>query len=257
MCGILGFTGQPSEGQWGETHRLLEALFLASEHRGQHATGFVARAEPYKARHPSRTVMDKRPVPASQFVGRSHAWRALRTRRCSTVVGHVRWATHGSPRDNRNNHPFVGRHGLYLVHNGVLLNHEGTCERKGLALTTECDSEAILRIVEAARHPYIGLDDALRHLRGSMAVAVYDAKHNTTYLARNDGRPLWLLRTRNDCRWFFASTREILLEAFTRVLGSHARDHIEYLFPLAAGHVHVLGIDGTLRGLPDLSGRVW
>ena len=47
MCGIFGYTGFARENRWGQTHRLLEALLLASEHRGQDATGFAALTEPF------------------------------------------------------------------------------------------------------------------------------------------------------------------------------------------------------------------
>lgn len=262
MCGILGYCGQPDEGRWGQTHALLEALFLASEHRGRHATGFVARTHPFKGRGKGNIVLDKAPLPAAEFLRHSGPWRGLRGRRCSSVVGHVRWATHGSPRDNANNHPFVGRRGLYLVHNGVLLDHAGVCERRGLSLNSACDSEAILRLVEASRVPALGLAEAVggfrgfRGFRGSMAVAVYDGQSDVTYLARNEGRPLWLARLRGDRRWFYASTRDILTSAFRSVLGRRAPQGLDLLLPLAAGQVHVLTSDGTLRGLPATSDGV-
>lgn len=261
MCGILGFSGEPAEGQWGETHRLLQALFLASEHRGRHATGFVAKSQPFKRRdsgggdNSGGVVMAKRPLAARRFVRRSGRWRALRHRRSTTVIGHVRWATHGPPEVNTNNHPHRGRRGLYLVHNGVLTDHEGVCERKGLTLKSECDSETILRVVESERTPVEGLDVALQDIRGSMALAVYDSHEDVTYLARNEGRPLWLAKLRGDRRWFYASTRDILLEAFTEVLGRHADEQIEMLFPLATYQVHVLRSDGSLIAMPPLSDR--
>ena len=39
--------------------------------------------------------------------------------RAAVVVGHCRYATHGSPRDNRNNHPHPAGSGQ-LMHNGVV-----------------------------------------------------------------------------------------------------------------------------------------
>lgn len=257
MCGILGFSGQPREGQWGETHRLLQALFQASEHRGHHATGFVARTDPYKGHSSGDILMDKRPLKASQFVRRSPVWRGLRRRRCSAVVGHVRWATHGTPEINVNNHPFRGRRNLYLVHNGVLIDYEGLCERRGLTLHTDCDSEAILRLVETSRIPAFGLDEALRDFRGSMAVVVYDGEADCTYLARNDGRPLWLMRLKHDRRWWYASTRDILLEGLSKAMGKQATRRVELLVPLASGHVHALTSTGALKGIPEIAGRAW
>jgi glucosamine 6-phosphate synthetase-like amidotransferase/phosphosugar isomerase protein len=249
MCGILGFTGNVPESKWKQTYDILTALFLASEGRGQDATGFVARHEPFKNPLAASTVMDKQPGPASQFVRDNPSWRALRHRRCSTVLGHVRWATHGSPEDNRNNHPLVGHSGLYLVHNGVLENHRGIAEKHGLELLTDVDSELILRLVESAKHPAIGLDIALRRVEGSMAAVVYDSPRDALYMARDNDRPLWLLRMKDDRRWFFASTRAILLTAFNAVMGEDAIAKVETLMPLAAGHVLI--VSGTrLISLP-------
>lgn len=249
MCGILGYSGEPAEDQWGETYRLLESLFLASEPRGRHATGFVAKTQPYKRPTSGGIFLDKRPVAASAFVG-NLSWRSLRRRRCTAVIGHVRWATHGPPEVNANNHPHRGRRDLYLVHNGVLTDYQHLCERKGLMLRTDCDSEAILRVVESSRTPTSGLSAALQGFRGSMAVAVYDGCADTTYLARNDGRPLWLARLRHDRRWFYASTQEILLSAFRDVLGRRASKQIDVLMPLAANQVHILNSDGRLIAQP-------
>ena len=252
MCGILGFTGQPREGQWSETYRLLETLFLASEQRGQDATGFVARTEPYKHRLAGGTVVDKQPRAAHDFLARSVLWRGLRHRRCTTVLGHVRMATHGTPADNRNNHPIVGHSSLYVVHNGILSNHRETARQHGLRLSTDVDSELILRFVEAAKHPAIGLDTALRNVEGSMAAVAYDGHRDALYMVRDAGRPLWLLRLANDKRWFFASTREILAEAFEAVLGGDWFGKVELLMPLAANVVHVRTISGGLIGLIGL-----
>jgi len=250
MCGILGFTGQPKEGQWTETYRLLEVLFLASQQRGWDATGFVVRTEPFKHPKAGETVMDKMPVTAQQFVDHNVTWRSLRHQRCTTVLGHVRLATHGSPVDNRHNHPLVGHSSLYLAHNGILMNHRETAQRHRLRLSTAVDSELILRFVESAKHPAMGLDHALRNVEGSMTAVVYDGHRDTLYMARDEGRPLWLLRLANDKRWFFASTREILADAFAAVVGDSWMSKVELLMPLASGGVHLLKNSGQFLGLP-------
>jgi glucosamine 6-phosphate synthetase-like amidotransferase/phosphosugar isomerase protein len=255
MCGILGFSGYVREGQWSETYDLLNALLVASECRGKDATGFVARTEPLKNCLAANIVLDKAPMPASQFIDQNPSWRSLKHTRSSSCLLHVRWATHGSPADNRNNHPLVGHSSLYLVHNGVLTDHKGTAEKHGLKLQTDCDSELILRMVESAKHPAVGLDNALRRVKGSMAAVVYDGQRDCLYLARDAGRPLWLMRLAHDRRWWFASTREILLAAMEAVLGQGVMSKVETLFPLAAGSVHVLTNSGRLISLPNGRGE--
>ena len=209
MCGIIGYVGEPSEGQWGQTHQLLEALFLLSEKRGRHATGFVARTAPFKAPLYRNIITDKAPLPVSQFIEHNGKWRSLKHRRCSMVIGHVRMATHGDPAEPMNNHPHQGDD-LWLVHNGVIYGHELTAHQHGFRLQSRCDSELILRMVESTIQPAQGLQRAMERLKGSMALAILDAKRHIVWLARNDGRPLWV--TKIDRRWFFASERDGILE---------------------------------------------
>jgi glucosamine 6-phosphate synthetase-like amidotransferase/phosphosugar isomerase protein len=251
MCGIAGYVGQSREGEWGQTHAIMRELFLASEHRGRDATGFAAMTEPLD--HPSRrsVVVGKAPATANHFVGSDAAWLGLGRRRCSAVIQHVRAATHGvaDTGDNRNNHPFVGDDdGLYLVLNGVVGNDADLLDQFALRRRSECDSEVLLRIVEQAKHPPDGLATCLRVVRGSMSVAVLDARRRVVYLATNGGRPLWVCRLADGRRTFWASTAAILLTALERVLGRDRR-WIGAIHPVTPGYVHALRPDGRLVAL--------
>lgn len=245
MCGICGYVGQPPEGQWGQTYQLVTALLVEAEIRGRDATGFVAVTEPSKDPGLQGLVIDKRPIRSSLFVKVNNQWRSLARHRCTTVLGHARLATNGTAKDNINNHPHCGRDGLYIIHNGVIHNADQLASNQHLELRSECDSEIILRIMERHAHPSDGLWSCLRQVEGSMAVAVYDSRHDQTWLARNNGSPLWLARFKNDRRWFFASTPNILLNAFKSVLGQASIHRLEMLFPLAENTVQTLMSDGT------------
>ena len=251
MCGILGFAGHVKEGQWDQTHRLLEALFLASEHRGQDASGFAAITCPYKSQHRQNTIVEKQPVKSSQFIKHNPRWKRLRHKRCSMVIGHVRWATHGAPNENNNNHPHTCRKGRWhIIHNGVIPGFQQIARRLDLHLDTDCDSEVLLRLIESVKNPGIGLELALQQTHGTLATAVLDSSNGQLWLARDDGRPLWLMRL-HDGRWFFASTKQILINAFQRVIGKSFMQHIEMLIPLASQHVHtmdgqrIIALDGV------------
>jgi glucosamine 6-phosphate synthetase-like amidotransferase/phosphosugar isomerase protein len=211
---------------------LLKALFSASEHRGKDATGFVARTSRLDTPG-GETVTSKEPLTASRFVETSAAFRRLAHRRCSSFCGHVRAATHGPPDHNENNHPFASEDNtLFLVHNGVVGNHDEVADKYNLTLTTGCDSEVLLRLVESYPHRARGLAECLREIKGSMAVAVYDEYRDCVWLCRNGGRPLWLARLRGDRRWFFASTDRILFDSFKAVLGPASVKTLEYLAPI-------------------------
>lgn len=250
MCGIFGFAGRTKENGWTETFDILNALFLASECRGKDASGFIAMTEPYANSLNFNMVTDKQAIRASEFAEQSQAWQSLRHRRCSMLLGHVRLATHGGPAIE-NLHPFYGLglhgRGLNLVANGIVLDHRAVAERYGLKLRGENDCEVLIRLMETFPDPKRGLDACLTRVDGSLAIAVLDEKRYCIWLACVEGRPLWLARRRGDRnRWFFASTKEILIDAFSRVLGKVSLEDFDCLFPVAENSVHCLFRGGQL-----------
>lgn len=99
-------------------------------------------------------------------------------------VGHTRWATHGSPKNNANNHPIL--HGDVIgVHNGVLRNHESILKVTGRQdPTAEVDSEAIF----AAVNKY-GALEGIRKIDGDLVSIWNDLSDmETLYIARSEGR---------------------------------------------------------------------
>lgn len=194
-------------------------------------------------------VLSKAAKPASRFIDEDDAFRSLRRRRASVWIGHCRLATHGDPAAGEgllNNHPFVSRDGsLYLVHNGVLSQHRETADAHALTLEGECDSELLLRIIEAAPDPVVGLADCLR-VRGTMAVALYDAGRDLVYLMRNAGRPLWVMRMRRERTWWFASTEDILLAAVEKARGRTSLRQVETLMPIPQDAPLALSPSGLL-----------
>jgi amidophosphoribosyltransferase len=128
MCGIFGFI--TSEGEGPEIARL-RRIALVTQSRGEHAFG-LAWLDQDGSMHTF-----KQPGPA-----RSHLDELARCRNAVVLVGHCRFATHGSPADNRNNHPHVAGAGFF-VHNGVIYNHRQLLQQYKLAPQTQCDSEVL------------------------------------------------------------------------------------------------------------------
>jgi glucosamine 6-phosphate synthetase-like amidotransferase/phosphosugar isomerase protein len=58
------------------------------------------------------------------------------------LIGHCRYATHGDPANNLNNHPHDGGDS-WVVHNGVIHHYESIVKKHRLRMQTECDSEVI------------------------------------------------------------------------------------------------------------------
>ncbi len=128
MCGIFGFI---SKNQRGPDLARLRRIAIETQTRGHHAFG-LAWLDAYGKLHTF-----KRPGPATAALDDLD-----RVRDAVIVVGHCRWATHGAPEDNRNNHPHPAGRG-WLVHNGVVHNHAHLSREYALAPQTQCDSEVL------------------------------------------------------------------------------------------------------------------
>lgn len=128
MCGLFGFI--TSHGAGPEVHRL-QQLALATQTRGTHAFGLAW----LEADGAIQTW--KQPAAAGRCLDQLD-----RCREALVVIGHCRYATHGSPLDHRNNHPHVAGRG-YIMHNGVVWNHAELARRYGLRPRGQCDSEIL------------------------------------------------------------------------------------------------------------------
>lgn len=209
MCGIFGFITRQGEGP--EIARL-RRLALITQTRGEHAFGLAW------LNSDGAIETFKRPGPAQNYLDELE-----RCRDAIIVIGHCRYATHGSPADNRNNHPHPVGAGQF-VHNGVVHNHEDLVERYGLRPQTQCDSEVLgLLMVRCPGTSNQRAAWAANQALGDLAMLAVWRKPARLLVARR-GRPLHFGQAAHG--YYFASLPEglpgrpgVVTDRTSRVLG--------------------------------------
>jgi len=136
MCGVFGYIA--TRGERVSIHRLM-AIAAATETRGRDAWGLAW----IDGRGRMRTFKQTGPITDSLSMLSMAADARL-------LIGHCRWATHGDPDDNRNNHPHRAGSG-WIVHNGVIANYRSLIAWHGLDPQTDCDSEVLGLLFDQAR----------------------------------------------------------------------------------------------------------
>jgi glutamine---fructose-6-phosphate transaminase (isomerizing) len=136
-------------------------------------------------------------------------------------IGHTRWATHGGVTES-NAHPHIS-HGVALVHNGIIENHEQQRERLralGYSFESQTDTEVIAHLI----HHYLTKgDDLLRalqrvvkELEGAYALAVVSRKEPDRMVCARMGCPL--LIGLGEGENFIASDVSAIIQATRRVI---------------------------------------
>ena len=119
-------------------------------------------------------------------------------------ISHTRWATHGAVTEE-NAHPHLDASGrLALVHNGVVENHKHLREElvgRGHTFRSQTDTEVLAHLIgeafdqntERNRSALVhAMQETLRHVRGTYAIAVIHADLGPFLAAARSGSPLVL-----------------------------------------------------------------
>ena len=161
-----------------------------------------------------------------------------------TGIAHTRWATHGVPCE-RNAHPHIS-HGLAVVHNGIIENHEALRTRlkaEGYEFTSETDTEVVAHLI--ASELKAGLDffaatrAAIAQLQGAYALAVASEAEPQRVIVAREGSPL-LLGLADDGN-YAASDASALLQVTRRIVYLENGDCAE----LKRGSYRITRVDGT------------
>jgi len=176
MCSIFGFIARKSS---PVDLRIVRNIVEANIRRGPHAFGFAwidsrSRLHAYKQ---CGRLTDMLGVLAM-------------ARDARMLVGHLRYATHGEPENNINNHPHPVDGG-WLVHNGMVRNYAELLNEHGIAPVSECDSEVLAHLIERSEESkYVRrAAETVEQTDGNLAMLALWARPNKLIAVRR-GNPL-------------------------------------------------------------------
>jgi glucosamine 6-phosphate synthetase-like amidotransferase/phosphosugar isomerase protein len=197
MCGIFGYLAKTEDDR--PDLRRLRRIAEATESRGRHAFGlaWVDRR--------GRLHSYKRPGAATDDLGDLDACKNARA-----IIGHCRFATHGSWFENSNNHPHPIGSG-WIVHNGVIFNYATVVREHNLPIRTDCDSEVLGLLAAKAVGPVeVRAALAIRETVGPLAFLALWTDPIRLVMARR-GNPLCVGETETGA--YFGSLPAYLPEA--------------------------------------------
>jgi len=120
--------------------------------------------------------------------------------KANTGIAHTRWATHGEPSEE-NAHPHGSKDEIYIVHNGIIENHEHI--RKKLInneyeITSQTDSELIAHLIHLYKqktgNTLHALIEATKQLKGAYSIAAIDKNEKNKVFAARQKSPLLIGR---------------------------------------------------------------
>jgi len=110
-------------------------------------------------------------------------------------IGHTRWATHGGVTE-ANAHPHIS-HGVALVHNGIIENHEEQREKLralGYIFESQTDTEVIAHLIhhhlKSGDDLLVALQHTVKELTGAYALAVVSRAEPERFVCARMGCPL-------------------------------------------------------------------
>jgi len=127
----------------------------------------------------------------------------------TTMMGHTRYATLGSPSINSNNHPI--RTGQTIgTHNGSISNHKELFHKYDMKRFAQVDSEAIFRLYETSNNVDDFLDNRLPKVQGRVAIVWADLERpDYVYMVKANNPIQMVYIPEFDC-YVYGSTDSII-----------------------------------------------
>ena len=184
-------------------------MLTEADMRGGHATGFalIDKHGDY--------VICKKPKDAYEFFGDNEVQDNIDLvyDGITTMMGHTRYATLGSPSINSNNHPI--RTGQTIgTHNGSISNHKELFHKYDMKRYAQVDSEAIFRLYETSGSVDEFLDDRLPKVQGRVAIVWADLEQpDYVYMVKANNPIQMIYIPEFDC-YAYGSTDSIINAGF-------------------------------------------
>jgi glucosamine--fructose-6-phosphate aminotransferase (isomerizing) len=176
MCGIVGYIGQRNG-----LEPVLDGL-RALEYRGYDSAGIACIDS-------KGTKLIKQ---VGEVKGLEEKIAAEGGVESDLVIGHTRWATHGTP-NLLNAHPHQNTDGtIYVVHNGIIENYQEIRDKLievGYKFVSQTDTEVIPQLIDfhlKNHHSFkVAFEATLQELRGAYAIAaISTTEPDVLYAAR-------------------------------------------------------------------------
>ncbi len=189
MCGIVGYLGSDSCIEY-----IISGLKLL-QNRGYDSVGMSTIADGVldTIKFASTNTHDS----LEQLEVR--VLESLTDKKCSTAIGHTRWATHGG-KTNANAHPHHDNlDRVAVVHNGIIENYQELKQKlmeDGYTFRSQTDTEVIAIIIgkylDYGEPMEIAIQKTLEELTGTWALVIIHRNYpNKMWITRN-GSPLLL-----------------------------------------------------------------
>lgn len=203
MCGICGFVVDNAVGLGSRLKTdtpdtlktLITELLQESQARGTHATGVAAVTRELEIGMYKKAVLADYFVEDKTFDKFAVDFLTDKTR---IVIGHTRFETKGSQRNNFNNHPIASGN-VVGVHNGVIGNDEILWTNRGEKKDRrgKVDSEIIFHLLDLfSKGNNYGIEEAIykvsKHLSGSYACAAVHIRKPKYLWLFCKGNPIYL-----------------------------------------------------------------
>ena len=179
MCGIIGAASSRSVG------KILVNGLKKMEYRGYDSAGLVLNQE-------EKAVQ----IRTLGKVSNLEEAMVQEKQKADSGIAHTRWATHGAPSE-ANAHPHGSCDNIYIVHNGIIENHNDLREQltnEGYAIKSETDSELIAHLIHSnkskGKNTLEALIETTKELDGAYSIAVIDTDEKGKVFAAKQKSPL-------------------------------------------------------------------